>query len=92
MFLTMGFRALLNSIKKPREITKKRSKCIWQVMEKILLRVSSPSFGGLSEDHVVMCHLFFELDKFSAAFFSPYSFIDLSGDFDQERSKQCFRI
>lgn len=55
-------------------MTKKRSKCIWQVMEEILLRVSSPSLGGLSQDHVVMCHLFFETDKFSAAFFSPYSY------------------
>lgn len=58
-FLTMDFRTLLNSSKRPKEIAEKRSKCIWQIMEEMLLRVSSPSLGGLSQDHVVMSHPFF---------------------------------
>lgn len=86
-FFTMDLRTRLNSSRRPKEIAKKSSKCVWQVMEEILLRATSPSLGGLSQDCVVMCHPFFELDKFSAAFFSPYSFIDLSRDFDQETSK-----
>lgn len=53
-FLTVGFRAHLNSSKRPKEIAKKRSKCIWQVTEESLLRVSSPSLGGLSQSRVVM--------------------------------------
>lgn len=35
---------------------------------KNLSHVSSPSLGRLSQDCVIMCHLLFELDKFSAAF------------------------
>lgn len=73
-FLTMDFRAHLSSSKRPKEIAKKRSKFIWQVMEEILLHVSSPSLGGLSQKHVIMCHPFLELHKFSAVFFSPYSY------------------
>lgn len=92
-FLTMDFGTVLNSTKRPKEITKKKSKCTWQVMEEILLHVSSPSLGGLSQDHVVTCHpflvccFFFYLHKLSEAFFSPYSYIDLSGNFDQETRK-----
>lgn len=36
--------------------------------KKNLSHVSSPSLGRLSQDCVIMCHLLFELDKFSAAF------------------------
>ena len=67
-FLTMDFRTVLNSNKRPKEIPKKRSKGIWQVMKKVLLPVSSPSLGRLSQDDVIMCHPLFELDNFSAAF------------------------
>lgn len=77
-FLTVDFRTVLSSSKKPKEIPQK-VKGNWQVMEKILLRVIFICLGRLSQDHVILCHLLLELDKFSAAYLAHTLFLISDG-------------
>lgn len=57
-FLAMDFSTVLNSGERPKEPPKQSSKGVWWLMEKILLHVSSPSLGRMSQDmsSCVICY------------------------------------